>query len=76
MVVVFYDRSLRHPNSIDNLETQQIIATASRSGCYTYLLPAAVGYSIAAVDALVNLPNFDRTQDPIALAGGQLLESW
>ncbi len=62
MVVVFYDESLRHPNSIDNLETQQIVETARRYGCETYLLPAAVGYSIAAVDALANLPNFERTQ--------------
>lgn len=62
MVVVFYDESLRHPNSIDNLETQQIVETARRYGCDTYLLPAAVGYSIAAVDALANLPNFDSTQ--------------
>jgi ATP-grasp domain, R2K clade family 3 len=62
MVVVFHDESLRHPNSIDNLETQQVVETARLYDCYTYFLPAKIGYSIRAVDALANLPNFDRPQ--------------
>jgi hypothetical protein len=62
MVVVFYDESLRNPHAIDNLETRQVVETARMYGCYTYLLPAATGYAIAAVDALANLPNFDRPQ--------------
>ncbi|WP_310485338.1 ATP-grasp domain-containing protein [Chamaesiphon sp. VAR_48_metabat_403] len=62
MVVVFHDESLRNPNSIDNRETLQIVETARMYGCYTYFLPAAIGYSIAAVDALANLPYFDRPQ--------------
>jgi ATP-grasp domain, R2K clade family 3 len=62
MVVVFYDESIRNPNSIDNLETLKVVETARLYGCYTYLLPAATGYSVAALDALGHLPNFDRPQ--------------
>jgi ATP-grasp domain, R2K clade family 3 len=62
MVVVFYEESIRNPTAIDNRETWQVVETARMYGCYTYFLPAAIGYSIAAVDALANLPNFDRPQ--------------
>jgi hypothetical protein len=62
MVVVFQEESLRQPNSIDNLENLQVAETARLYGCYTYLLPATIGYSVAAVDALLNLPHFDRPQ--------------
>jgi hypothetical protein len=65
MVVVFYEASIRNPHSIDNLETLQIMETARRYGCYTHLLPVATGYTIAAEDALVDLPNFDRPQPGI-----------
>lgn len=65
MVVVFQDESLRQPNSVDNLENLQVAATARLYGCYTYLLPATVGYSVAAVDALQHLPHFDRPQTGI-----------
>jgi ATP-grasp domain, R2K clade family 3 len=62
MVVVFQEESLRNPNSIDNLENLQVAETARLYGCHTYLLPATIGYSVAAVDALLNLPSFDRPQ--------------
>jgi ATP-grasp domain, R2K clade family 3 len=62
MVVVFHEESLRHPNWIDNLETVQIVETARRYGCYTYFLPAKIGYGVTAVDALLDLPNFNRPQ--------------
>lgn len=62
MVIVFQEESLRNPTSVDNLETLQVAETARLYGCYTYLLSAAVGYSVAAVDALASLPYFDRPQ--------------
>lgn len=65
MVVVFYEESIRNPHSIDNLETLQMMEIARRYGCYTHLLPVATGYSIAAEDALIDLPNFDRPQTGI-----------
>jgi ATP-grasp domain, R2K clade family 3 len=65
VVVVFHEESLRHPNSIDNLETQQVVETARLYGCYTYFLPAKIGYSIKAVDALANLPNFVGGASPL-----------
>jgi hypothetical protein len=48
MVVVFYEESIRNPQSSDNLETLQMMETARLYGCYTHLLPVATGDPIAA----------------------------
>ncbi|WP_310488274.1 hypothetical protein [Chamaesiphon sp. VAR_69_metabat_338] len=38
----------------------QIVATARRYGCYTYLLAASVNTPELAIAALESLPSFDR----------------
>jgi hypothetical protein len=65
MVVVFYEESIRNPQSIDNLETLQMMETARLYGCCTHLLPVATGYPIAAEDALADLPTFVGGASPL-----------